>query len=83
MAGSNITYESKLTLSLAASGGTKLIPMEGKTKLGLQLTGPASSPDADGTIQFRPDIYGRDGANELVGTADPEALAVQPTSFSP
>lgn len=39
--------------------------------------------ESDGTIQFRPDIYGRDGANELVGTADPEALAVQPTSFSP
>jgi len=39
--------------------------------------------EQDGAIQFRPDIYGRDGASELVGTADPEALAVQPSSFSP
>jgi len=39
--------------------------------------------EADGSIQFRPDIYGRDGAAELVGDADPEALAAQPRSFSP
>lgn len=39
--------------------------------------------EADGMLQFRPDIYGRDGAKELVGTADPDALAAQPRSFSP
>lgn len=39
--------------------------------------------EADGSIQFRPDIYGRDGSEELVGTADPDALAAQPRSFSP
>jgi murein L,D-transpeptidase YcbB/YkuD len=39
--------------------------------------------ERDGTLQFRPDIYGRDGASELVGDADPEALAAQPRSFSP
>jgi murein L,D-transpeptidase YcbB/YkuD len=37
----------------------------------------------DGTMQFRPDIYGRDGASELVGSADPDALAAAPRTFSP
>lgn len=39
--------------------------------------------EADGTLQFRPDIYGRDGAAELVGTADPDAIAAAPRTFSP
>ena len=39
--------------------------------------------EEDGTIHFRPDIYGRDGAEELVGTADPDALAAAPRTFSP
>lgn len=39
--------------------------------------------EEDGSLQFRPDIYGRDGAQELVGTADPDALAAAPRTFSP
>ncbi|MGI9477935.1 MAG: L,D-transpeptidase family protein [Hyphomicrobiaceae bacterium] len=39
--------------------------------------------EADGSLQFRPDIYGRDGAAELVGTADPDAIAAAPRTFSP
>lgn len=39
--------------------------------------------EEDGSIQFRPDIYGRDGAQELVGSADPDALAAAPRTFSP
>jgi L,D-transpeptidase YcbB len=29
--------------------------------------------ERDGSVQFRPDIYGRDGASELVGDKDPDA----------
>ncbi|HUS97082.1 MAG TPA: hypothetical protein VMX97_10115, partial [Hyphomicrobiaceae bacterium] len=29
--------------------------------------------EQDGHVEFRPDIYGRDGAAELVGDADPDA----------
>lgn len=39
--------------------------------------------EEDGTLQFRPDIYGRDGAQELVGSADPDAVAAAPRTFSP
>ncbi len=39
--------------------------------------------EEDGSLQFRPDIYGRDGAQELVGSADPDALAAAPRNFSP
>ena len=39
--------------------------------------------EEDGTLQFRPDIYGRDGAQELVGSADPDAIAAAPRTFSP
>ncbi len=39
--------------------------------------------EEDGSIQFRPDIYGRDGAQELVGSADPDAIAAAPRTFSP
>ena len=36
----------------------------------------------DGTISFRPDVYGRDGAAELVGDDDPDALK-PPVVLSP
>ena len=39
--------------------------------------------EADGSLQFRPDIYGRDGASELVGHADPEAAKAAPRLLSP
>ncbi len=39
--------------------------------------------ERDGTVQFRPDIYGRDGASELVGETDPEVLAAAPPLLSP
>ena len=39
--------------------------------------------ERDGTVQFRPDIYGRDGASELVGDNDPEVLAAAPPLLSP
>ncbi len=39
--------------------------------------------EEDGTLQFRPDIYGRDGAQELIGSADPDAIAAAPRTFSP
>ncbi len=39
--------------------------------------------ERDGTLQFRPDIYGRDGASELVGDNDPEVLAAAPPLLSP
>lgn len=39
--------------------------------------------EEDGSLQFRPDIYGRDGAEELVGSADPDAIAAAPRTFSP
>ncbi len=39
--------------------------------------------EQDGTLQFRPDIYGRDGASELIGDTDPEALAAAPPLLSP
>lgn len=38
--------------------------------------------ERDGHVEFRPDIYGRDGAAELVGDHDPEAPA-PPVSLSP
>ncbi len=39
--------------------------------------------ERDGTVKFRPDIYGRDGASELVGENDPEVLAAAPSLLSP
>ncbi len=36
----------------------------------------------DGTVAFRPDIYGRDGASELVGEHDPDA-PLPPNLLSP
>lgn len=39
--------------------------------------------ERDGTMQFRPDIYSRDGARELVGENDPEVLAAAPPLLSP
>ena len=39
--------------------------------------------EEDGSLQFRPDIYGRDGAAELVGEADPESVKAQPSFLSP
>jgi murein L,D-transpeptidase YcbB/YkuD len=36
----------------------------------------------DGTVAFRPDIYGRDGASELIGDDDPDAPA-PPVTLSP
>jgi len=38
--------------------------------------------DDDGTISFRPDIYGRDGASELIGDDDPDAPR-PPVTLSP
>ncbi len=38
--------------------------------------------DDDGTVSFRPDIYGRDGASELVGDDDPDAPR-PPVTLSP
>lgn len=38
--------------------------------------------EADGLGEFRPDIYGRDGAREFVGERDPEALPV-PRDLAP
>lgn len=38
--------------------------------------------EPDGTVIFRPDVYGRDGAEELVGEADPDAFR-PPETLSP
>lgn len=38
--------------------------------------------EADGRVEFRPDIYGRDGARELAGERDPEAPPA-PISLAP
>jgi len=37
----------------------------------------------DGTVAFRPDIYGRDGESTLVGDDDPEELEALPVALSP
>lgn len=39
--------------------------------------------ERDGSLQFRPDIYSRDGDQELVGDNDPEVLAAAPPLLSP
>jgi murein L,D-transpeptidase YcbB/YkuD len=38
--------------------------------------------EADGRIEFRPDIYGRDGAKDLAGERDPDAPP-PPQSLAP
>lgn len=39
--------------------------------------------EEDGRVEFRPDIYGRDGASELVGDEDPDEQPPPPRTLSP
>jgi murein L,D-transpeptidase YcbB/YkuD len=71
--------------------GHAMDPTNGRPKeLDITLTRPipviftyvTAWAERDGTVAFRPDIYGRDGASELVGDDDPDAPP-PPASLSP
>jgi L,D-transpeptidase YcbB len=71
--------------------GNAMDPTAGRPKnLDITLTRPmpvhftyiTAWAERNGTVSFRPDIYGRDGASELVGDKDPDAPP-PPPSLSP